>query len=97
MISRPPRSTRNDTLFPYTTLFRSRVRGVAARRIEGFGAVGLERRCEDRLDAQRHRERERAAGQTFGETDDIGNDAGLVAGEARAGAAPAGQIGRAHV
>src|SRR3546814_8764904 len=47
-------------------------------------------RCEDRLDAQRHRERERAAGQTFGETDDIVNDDGLVASEARAGAAPAG-------
>src|SRR3546814_3970321 len=43
MIRRPPRSTRTDTLFPYTTLFRSlradqryhhhqpRVRGVANR------------------------------------------------------------------
>src|SRR3546814_3329431 len=32
MIRRPPRSTRTDTLFPYTTLFRSQVRrrlGVA--------------------------------------------------------------------
>src|SRR3546814_4821305 len=28
MIRRPPRSTRTDTLFPYTTLFRSRVIGV---------------------------------------------------------------------
>src|SRR3546814_7256272 len=29
MIRRPPRSTRTDTLFPYTTLFRSRaVRGT---------------------------------------------------------------------
>src|SRR3546814_6455887 len=27
MIRRPPRSTRTDTLFPYTTLFRSKVRG----------------------------------------------------------------------
>src|SRR3546814_4354667 len=27
MIRRPPRSTRTDTLFPYTTLFRSPVRG----------------------------------------------------------------------
>src|SRR3546814_9354436 len=27
MIRRPPRSTRTDTLFPYTTLFRSRVAG----------------------------------------------------------------------
>src|SRR3546814_7694578 len=29
MIRRPPRSTRTDTLFPYTTLFRSS--GMAAR------------------------------------------------------------------
>src|SRR3546814_20042848 len=28
MIRRPPRSTRTDTLFPYTTLFRSRRGGV---------------------------------------------------------------------
>src|SRR3546814_3115161 len=27
MIRRPPRSTRTDTLFPYTTLFRSRPAG----------------------------------------------------------------------
>src|SRR3546814_3344956 len=31
MIRRPPRSTRNDTLFPYTTLFRSRQRAEAQR------------------------------------------------------------------
>src|SRR3546814_15592938 len=31
MKRRPPRSTRTDTLFPYTTLFRS-VRGIAAAR-----------------------------------------------------------------
>src|SRR3546814_5748125 len=30
MIRRPPRSTRTDTLFPYTTLFRSPARGVGA-------------------------------------------------------------------
>src|SRR3546814_8192601 len=29
MIRRPPRSTRTDTLFPYTTLFRSGARMVA--------------------------------------------------------------------
>src|SRR3546814_3393205 len=28
MIRRPPRSTRTDTLFPYTTLFRSIVRQI---------------------------------------------------------------------
>src|SRR3546814_4496295 len=32
MIRRPPRSTRTDTLFPYTTLFRSRFRRPARRR-----------------------------------------------------------------
>src|SRR3546814_18319580 len=31
MIRRPPRSTRTDTLFPYTTLFRSRQRRHHAR------------------------------------------------------------------
>src|SRR3546814_2571259 len=30
MIRRPPRSTRTDTLFPYTTLFRSSRQHVAA-------------------------------------------------------------------
>src|SRR3546814_6230594 len=34
MIRRPPRSTRTDTLFPYTTLFRSdRVAAIEAERI----------------------------------------------------------------
>src|SRR3546814_10706156 len=28
MIRRPPRSTRTDTLFPYTTLFRSTSKGI---------------------------------------------------------------------
>src|SRR3546814_18026353 len=31
MIRRPPRSTRTDTLFPYTTLFRSKARQLAER------------------------------------------------------------------
>src|SRR3546814_11383645 len=31
MIRRPPRSTRTDTLFPYTTLFRSRARDPAGK------------------------------------------------------------------
>src|SRR3546814_10791790 len=32
MIRRPPRSTRTDTLFPYTTLFRSSGEGEPQRR-----------------------------------------------------------------
>src|SRR3546814_8603949 len=32
MIRRPPRSTRTDTLFPYTTLFRSAARAALVRK-----------------------------------------------------------------
>src|SRR3546814_2526806 len=39
MILRPPRSTRTDTLFPYTTLFRSPM-----RRLLGLGAAARGRR-----------------------------------------------------
>src|SRR3546814_4697205 len=35
MIRRPPRSTRTDTLFPYTTLFRSRLRNVGFQEAKG--------------------------------------------------------------
>src|SRR3546814_17745689 len=37
MIRRPPRSTRTDTLFPYTTLFRSELK-AAGRDVIGLGA-----------------------------------------------------------
>src|SRR3546814_15520372 len=38
MIRRPPRSTRTDTPFPYTTLFRSGLRsGVLAGNVERVG------------------------------------------------------------
>src|SRR3546814_5040137 len=43
MIRRPPRSTRTDTLFPYTTLFRSKPSGFAAMKWRIFStplAVG---------------------------------------------------------
>src|SRR3546814_9114962 len=40
MIRRPPSSTRTATLFPYTTLFRSRVGGVHAG-ATGFGGEGV--------------------------------------------------------
>src|SRR3546814_10459772 len=43
MIRRPPRSTRTDTLFPYTTLFRSRQRGTQDR-TRRRGSAGLARR-----------------------------------------------------
>src|SRR3546814_12218818 len=42
MIRRPPRSTRTDTLFPYTTLFRS---SRCSEAIADLDAIGP-RRCE---------------------------------------------------
>src|SRR3546814_13652306 len=41
MIRRPPRSTRTDTLFPYTTLFRSSVRSGSKSDF-----LGVRRRAE---------------------------------------------------
>src|SRR3546814_10465975 len=51
MSRRPPRSTRTDTLFPYTTLFRSgpdHAAGLA--QLAQHAARGIDRHCEaDRL------------------------------------------------
>src|SRR3546814_11344095 len=40
MIRRPPRSTRTDTLFPYTTLFRSVTGEVAVVKLDGNATAG---------------------------------------------------------
>src|SRR3546814_7921738 len=54
MIRRPPRSTRTDTLFPYTTLFRSLVPRDSGQR-PADQRVGLplpvDVRCQHRADA----------------------------------------------
>src|SRR3546814_15389117 len=44
MIRRPPRSTRTDTLFPYTTLFRSTLAGPAATVLACLRPLGLRNR-----------------------------------------------------
>src|SRR3546814_5155732 len=49
MIRRPPRSTRTDTLFPYTTLFRSRkgtikktsLEAYSRPRVNGINAISI--------------------------------------------------------
>src|SRR3546814_13977125 len=52
MIRRPPISTRTDTLFPYTTLFRSRLRSCRSlrRRAIAFGQCWLKESREQTLD-----------------------------------------------
>src|SRR3546814_6456063 len=47
MIRRPPRSTRTDTLFPYTTLFRSEAQNLA-----GWLAADPHRGVSDQAECQ---------------------------------------------
>src|SRR3546814_10736430 len=50
MIRRPPRSTRTDTLFPYTTLFRSADRRRGPRSLARVGQPRLDGREGGRTD-----------------------------------------------
>src|SRR3546814_5868727 len=53
MIRRPPRSTRTDTLFPYTTLFRSDHLAVLRReQMREFLLMSLDHRLEIEQDAR---------------------------------------------
>src|SRR3546814_12430483 len=54
MIRRPPRSTRTDTLFPYTTLFRSRGREAVGEEMD-CGRIG--ERPDQAFDAETPRGR----------------------------------------
>src|SRR3546814_12346877 len=54
MVRRPPRSTRTDTLFPYTTLFRSvsfHLPLLARRGLAPYGEVAGVALARDRIDA----------------------------------------------
>src|SRR3546814_14430148 len=83
MIRRPPRSTRTDTLFPYTTLFRSNrkevvgVRSIWFVRNDRFAA-----RAEDRQRPRRQLDLPHAQVRNAMDDGDVG---------------PFVQIGRAHV
>src|SRR3546814_13732168 len=59
MIRRPPRSTRTDTLFPYTTLFRSL--GGQFRQVQTGFPIGLLQRQRRRPKRQPDARRGRAA------------------------------------
>src|SRR3546814_16645898 len=52
MIRRPPRSTRTDTLFPYTTLFRSSV--APAEHRPRFGAQHCGTNAQPRRRSEEH-------------------------------------------
>src|SRR3546814_1786342 len=57
MLRRPPRSTRTDTLFPYTTLFRSLGRQFAARILREQD----QRECDEDADRGRDEGAEKCA------------------------------------
>src|SRR3546814_1843763 len=65
MIRRPPRSTRTDTLFPYTTLFRSgfRTRCPRLRRVPPHARPGRARSQRDAGDGARWPDGGRGAGR----------------------------------
>src|SRR3546814_9659984 len=48
MIRRPPRSTRTDTLFPYTTLFRSQVPALLDEGRTVYDSLGITLYLADR-------------------------------------------------
>src|SRR3546814_20908891 len=85
MIRRPPRSTRPDTLFPYTTLFRSHIGELLGGRGEALTVI------DDRTDRAAAAEEARAVAI-------VGNAAGeSVLRQAGLDSASTLQIGRAHV
>src|SRR3546814_17580052 len=59
MIRRPPRSTRTDTLFPYTTLFRSQIFNILKGEMSWIGprpeAAVLSKWYEDEIPFYRYR------------------------------------------
>src|SRR3546814_18241224 len=67
MIRRPPRSTRTDTLFPYTTLFRSGVGAQEAGRAVGGAVDAGVAQARARCQVQRQRRRVEVAVRAVGE------------------------------
>src|SRR3546814_16386983 len=63
MIRRPPRSTRTDTLFPYTTLFRSRL-GKRHPRLREPEVDALRQAEEHRRFAKEENQQEEEQGQS---------------------------------
>src|SRR3546814_3772414 len=60
MIRRPPRSTRTDTLFPYTTLFRSRRQAGHRQKPARQGRLYRHGADVDQRFSDRHRQQARA-------------------------------------
>src|SRR3546814_14880080 len=98
MIRRPPRSTRTDTLFPYTPLFRSGPGGRQGLHL-GAGAVAVAPQAEESADVL---DREAEIARIGDEPQAVDVGVGIVAIAAvparrRGDQADLLEIGRAHV
>src|SRR3546814_19801104 len=91
MMRRPPRSTRTDTLFPYTTLFRSDLEARVSALVAGTGVTGTGATAPA-APALQVPEVDAAAEMAFEAPVEAPVDA-----EAVVEAAEAEEIGRAHV
>src|SRR3546814_2014571 len=69
MIRRPPRSTRTDTLFPYTTLFRSRRRRAHSAPISGWPVPTASSPCRARWIGASYEKRKEEDGYALGHKD----------------------------
>src|SRR3546814_2793142 len=90
MIRRPPRSTRTDTLFPYTTLFRSHHDGVAEHRSTGLRHYHLSALtmmlCNfDQYDGGSEQNHERQRGRDHDESATLGAECQIHQGKADIG------------
>src|SRR3546814_14065189 len=100
MIRRPPRSTRSDTLFPYTTLFRSPLqRAVGLELLVDAGHHGVELLLAELRIGQQQIELRIAEAELSGAQELLLGGAGIAQlqmnpAEQEAGL---GKIGRAHV
>src|SRR3546814_2120046 len=75
MIRRPPRSTRTDTLFPYTTLFRSQRDAETLAVADEVSPV--------RVFTRQHAERTQEAEQRFATTSRFGDEQDFLVGAER--------------
>src|SRR3546814_16470013 len=97
MIRRPPRSTRTDTLFPYTTLFRS-IQGdaIIARAMDINAGPAEQRRSGDWGRCARAAQKSEAR-LKIGSGYNRDDHQAFLTNETSYKACPTPQIGRAHV
>src|SRR3546814_20480093 len=78
MIRLPPRSTRTDTLFPYTTLFRSKANNFFTPTVRAGVVDGSDRACGTDAQSPRRQEFDVHQGKVFAKCKTAGQPPGIV-------------------